>query len=226
MSGEAVEAAGGPTLGGAELPMFPLGTVLLPTMPLRLVAFEPRYRRLVARCMEGDRLFGVVLIERGSEVGGGDVRTDVGCTAEILDARETPDGRWLLECRGRERIVVDRWLPDDPHPRAEVRTWPDPPPAPDAPDTHAVRSDLQRVASRLVSLLDLAADLSGTVSPRKPVLDEDPERASYQLGAASPLGPLDMWRVLAAPDTGSRLDLLGVLLAEAEELLRMRAGGG
>jgi Lon protease-like protein len=105
--------------------MFPLGSVLLPGMPVPLHVFEPRYRRMVDDCRAGDGTFGVVLIERGSEVGGGDVRTDVGTLAQIVETRELPDGRWLLGVVGMERIRVERWLPDDPYPRAEIVPWPD-----------------------------------------------------------------------------------------------------
>ena len=59
------------------LPMFPLGTVLVPKAVVPLHVFEPRYQTMLVDVMAGDRKFGVVLIERGSEVGGGDVRTDV-----------------------------------------------------------------------------------------------------------------------------------------------------
>ena len=38
--------------------MFPLGTVLFPTMLLPLHVFEPRYRALVDDCVAGD---GVIL---------------------------------------------------------------------------------------------------------------------------------------------------------------------
>ncbi|MEN3314917.1 MAG: uncharacterized protein V7605_1151, partial [Acidimicrobiaceae bacterium] len=54
--------------------MFPLGTVLFPGLALPLHVFEPRYQSLVQACLDGDGHFGIVLIERGSEVGGGDVR--------------------------------------------------------------------------------------------------------------------------------------------------------
>src|SRR4051812_26706984 len=56
------------------LPMFPLGTVLFPHAVLPLHVFEPRYRALVETCLHSDGRFGVVLIERGYEVGGGDAR--------------------------------------------------------------------------------------------------------------------------------------------------------
>ena len=49
-----------------RLPMFPLGTVLVPSAGLPLHVFEPRYRAMVHDCLAGEREFGVVLIERGS----------------------------------------------------------------------------------------------------------------------------------------------------------------
>ena len=55
------------------LPMFPLGSVLFPAMPLALRVFEERYLKLMGAILEDEPSeFGVVLIERGSEVGGGD----------------------------------------------------------------------------------------------------------------------------------------------------------
>ncbi len=106
--------------GGRILPMFPLGTVLFPYALLPLHVFEPRYRVMVRRVMEGDHEFGVVLIERGSEVGGGDVRFDTGTIARVVQAAELPDGRYALATVGMSRARVLRWLADDPYPQAEV----------------------------------------------------------------------------------------------------------
>src|SRR5688572_14490436 len=105
--------------------MFPLGSVLVPGMILPLHVFEPRYRALVRDCTAGDGEFGVVLIERGSEVGGGDARTDVGTMARIVQADELPDGRFAVGAVGMRRIRVTAWLVDEPYPRAEVADWPD-----------------------------------------------------------------------------------------------------
>ena len=105
--------------------MFPLGTVLFPSLFLPLHIFEPRYRALARHCMDGKREFGVVLIERGSEVGGNDVRTSVGTVAQIVDAQELDDGRWVLGTVGTRRIRVREWLTDDPYPRADVDDWAD-----------------------------------------------------------------------------------------------------
>src|SRR5260370_38243553 len=73
-----------------RLPMFPLGTVLLPFAHLPLHIFEPRYRALVKDCTPGDGEFGVVLIERGHEVGGGDVRFEGGPVAHIVQTAKQP----------------------------------------------------------------------------------------------------------------------------------------
>src|SRR5881275_3088596 len=79
-----------------------------------------RHRALAETCLRGDGRFGVVLIERGSEVGGGDTRFAVGTVARIVEAARTPDGRYLLATVGTDRFRVRRWLPDDPFPRADV----------------------------------------------------------------------------------------------------------
>src|SRR3954447_18112242 len=102
----------------ATLPMFPLGGVLLPSVYLPLHVFEPRYRELVQVCLDGDQEFGVVLIERGSEVGGGDQRVDVGTVARIVEAPQMPEGRGALGTVAPRRIRVREWLVDYPYPRA------------------------------------------------------------------------------------------------------------
>ena len=68
----------------------------------------------------------MVLIERGSEVGGGDVRTDVGTVARI-SARPRSCPTAAGRCRRRRCAASGstRWLADDPYPRAEVEDWPD-----------------------------------------------------------------------------------------------------
>ena len=108
-----------------ELPMFPLGTVALPGVALPLQVFEPRYRALVMTCLTEDRLFGSVLIDRGSEVGGGDHRCDAGSLIRIIQSEELPDGRWAVVGVGVERLRIVEWLPDDPFPRCIAEAWTD-----------------------------------------------------------------------------------------------------
>ena len=73
----------------AELPLFPLGTVLFQGGSLPLQIFEPRYLDMVSRCMKEDEPFGVVLIRQGSDTwkrgtGGPDL-FDIGTEARIVD---------------------------------------------------------------------------------------------------------------------------------------------
>ena len=94
--------------------------MLFPHAQLPLHVFEPRYRALAADCLEADARFGIVLIARGSEVGGGDERMLIGTRAVITQAASLSDGRSLMMVRGEARIRVIEWLPDDPYPLARV----------------------------------------------------------------------------------------------------------
>src|ERR1051325_1106028 len=105
----------------STLPMFPLGSVLFPAMPLPLRVFEDRYLAMLAHVLQDEPPeFGVVLIERGQEVGGGDVRFDVGTVARIADLQVAEDAVGLLALGGR-RFEVAGWHDEDPYPQAEVR---------------------------------------------------------------------------------------------------------
>jgi uncharacterized protein len=199
-------------------PMFPLGTVLVPGMVLPLQIFEPRYRQMLDDCMGGERSFGVVLIERGSEVGGGDVRTDVGTLATIARAEPSDDGRWAVLAVGVRRIRVDRWLPDDPYPQAETTDWPD-----EVGDAPAAPDDLVPLLRRAGAL---ARELGMPGAPLDLELTDDPVTASYQATLAAPLGPADRQRLLAAPTLADRWPLLAQLVADQIELLQAELAHG
>jgi Lon protease-like protein len=200
----------------APLPMFPLGTVLLPTAVLPLHIFEPRYRALVTDCLDAEREFGVTLIERGSEVGGGETRTDVGTIAQIVEAEESPDGRWLITAVGTRRIRVAEWLPDGPYPRARIEDWPERTPNGDL--------GVQRSASLelLTELATCAAQLGVENAGELPEIAVDPVLASYQMSAVAPVGPLDRQLLLRAPGPEERLTLLVELLGESLVDLKLR----
>lgn len=200
--------------------MFPLGSVLFPRMLLPLHVFEPRYRALVRDVLAGDGRFGVTLIERGSEVGGGDVRTDLGTVARLVDAEELDDGRWVVVAVGGARLEVVEWVPDDPYPRALVRERPEPP-------AGAGATDLRRaVAGRLRTVLALRAELGEATAARPTQLDQDPIAASYQAAVLADTNPLDAHRLLAAPTAADRLRLLLEVLDQAEAGLRFELGAG
>ena len=100
------------------LPLFPLGTVLMPGAALPLHIFEPRYRQLTVDLLTGavpDREFGVVAVREGHspDRSGAAGMHAVGCTAVLIDARRLPDGRYDVVTRGarRFRVVVRRGRP-------------------------------------------------------------------------------------------------------------------
>lgn len=202
--------------------MFPLEHVLFPNAPLPLHIFEPRYRELTEVCLRGDGRFGVVLISRGSHVGGGDSRYSVGTVARIVEAARTPDGRYLLATVGVERLRVRRWLPDDPYPRAEIEVVAE-------PKRIAPRAAEQRAAVEVLlkRVLALWAEL-GQPAPNVDAvqLDADPLRASFEAATMAPIGPLDAQRLIELDDPSDRFDQLQTLLDDEIELLQMRLAQG
>ena len=202
--------------------MFPLGTVLLPSAHLPLHIFEPRYRALVKDCLAGDGEFGVVLIERGQEVGGGDVRFGVGTVARIVQTAELPDGRWLVDAVGTGRFRVTEWLPEEPYPQAMVEALDD-----EAGDAGAAAEAAQRrtaVERLLRQVLALQVELGFPAPSAVRTLDEDPAAAAFEAALLSPLGPLDSQKLLEAPGTVARLALLETMLGDARDLLAQRIG--
>ena len=195
--------------------MFPLGTVLFPTMLLPLHVFEPRYRALVDDCVAGDGEFGVTLIERGSEVGGGDVRTDVGTVARIVQVERFEDGRFAVAAVGTRRIRIERWLAADPYPRAEVVDW---------EDVGTTETALDEADALFRRALALAAELGEAPAPLDVELADDPAMATFQIGALAPLGPLDRQALLATERPDDRVTLLVAQLTDVVELLRARLG--
>lgn len=197
--------------------MFPLGSGLLPSGVMPLHVFEPRYRAMIRHCLAADREFGVVLIERGKETGGGETRASIATVAQVLDATELDDGRWVVAAVGTRRVRVSEWLPDDPYPRAMIEDWPDAPGDAVSPETVAER------IRHLVRVLALVAELGHDVDP-DPDIATDPALAGYQIGVLAPIGAFDRQRVLTAPTVADRFALLEELLSDQELLLRARLG--
>lgn len=204
------------------VPMFPLGSVLLPGMVLPLHVFEERYRQLVETVLaQPEPVFGVTLIERGSEVGGGDVRAEVGCLAQVVEAAQTPDGRWAVISVGTERVRVTGWLADDPYPAATLEPFPDP-----EVDPALLADALRPVEAAVRAVAGLAELMGAPALPEELDLSDDPVLRGYQLAVLSPLGALDRQRVLVCSGPLLRTALLAELLAEQEEMLRAQLDAG
>lgn len=197
--------------------LFPLQSVLLPGMPLGLHVFEPRYLQLMEDIASGDGRFGVVMITRGSEVGGADQRADVGTIAELVARAQTADGRWMVEAVGTERFRVTRWLEDDPYPRAEIEPWTQLMSGP-AQDRLGVARERFDTLLSLVS--EMGADVGSVGVP-----DEGVD-ALYGMAVVAPVSDHDRYRILAAPDGAEAADILVDSLDGLIEVLRFRLQNG
>ncbi|OBE93772.1 ATP-dependent protease [Mycolicibacterium elephantis] len=208
------------------MPMFPLQVAMLPGEELPLRIFEPRYTALVSDCLAmDDPAFGVVLIEAGREVGGGDIRSDVGAMARIAECIDQGNGRYRLRCVMGERIRVLEWQPDDPYPRAAVEPWPDQPG--DAVDVDAIRD----VEDRIVALYERIAGARGAeVNARDIVAGADASVDAgtwlYALSSRLPIGQADRYAILAAPSASARLAALRDALETLTAMVEFQLSSG
>jgi Lon protease-like protein len=217
----------------AVMPMFPLGSVLLPGGILPLHVFEPRYRDMIRECLraDGEPEFGQALISHGWETGGGDDRVMVGTVAQMLQVDALDENRYALVAVGTRRIRINAWLPDDPYPIADVDDWPDE--DPDAPGlavevaaSHARVRAARALAARVAEQSDATmggGDVGGVpVDSHDDEISDDPLLATYHLATLAPIGPADRFRLLAAPGPARRLDLLDEILDDVEAMLKFR----
>ncbi|GAA4830144.1 LON peptidase substrate-binding domain-containing protein [Saccharopolyspora rosea] len=204
------------------LPLFPLGSVLLPGGHLPLHVFESRYRQLVEDLVNEvvpDRRFAVVAIRQGWEVGEDNVDSmyDVGCTATLDQVRQLPEGRFDVSATGERRfrlLQIDRHAA--PYLMARVEWMPDTEPENAAPRERLVAS------ARAAHERYHSTGLRG----RQPVEtdDVDPGALAYALADDCVLTVEDRQELLGETDPLARLRLVRrFLLREAEFLRELRA---
>jgi uncharacterized protein len=198
------------------LPMFPLGSVLFPSMPAALRIFEERYIVMLSKVLgEEPSEFGIVLIERGSEVGGGEQRFPIGTVAQITQV-EASEGFIGLVAQGSRRIEIVEWLDDDPHPQAEVRDlpeleWQD--------SLQPLREQAEQLVRRTIAQ---ASEFVEQQWPADIVLDDDPVAAVWQLAGIAPVGPLDQVTLLRSATTESLLRGIIEATEGAAEMLTLQ----
>lgn len=196
--------------------MFPLSVALLPGVVLPLRLFEPRFLEMYEEVSKGDREFGVVLIERGSEAGGDDVRFGFGCIARVVGSGLHDDGTLSLVTVGIRRIRVEEWLEDGPYPRARAELL-------DDKSMSEIGLDFMVEAREsFADLHRLFSELGAASGPDAPRLPDEPIAAVYQMARLSGLQALDMQRVLEAPTSDLRAGLVKDLLADQVDLMKLR----
>ncbi len=191
--------------------MFPLGSVLFPYMPLHLRVFEERYLVMLSRILtEEPAEFGVVLIERGQEVGGGEHRFPFGTVAQITEL-EGAEGFVGVVAQGDRRIEVTEWKDEDPHPQALVRELPE-------LEWNDVLLPLREQAELAVRRsLAMASEFTELQWAPDVALSDDPVAAAWQLAAIAPLNQLDQVDLLRSSTMGGLLrSILDYSLAASE----------
>jgi Lon protease-like protein len=204
-----------------QLPIFPLNTVMFPGVSVPLHVFEDRYRALVHHLLtisdKSMRLFGVVAIREGYEVGQHGVHSvhRVGCVVQMTSIEPYEDGRFDIEVVGRERLRLDGLDTSGEFLVGDVETLPERPPKGDdatheAARTYAVFEEYRRRLSEMRGGDVLDGDL-----PR------DPEFLSYSLAATCLLTLAERQELLEADTSLERLLMLRHALHE--EMRAMRA---
>ncbi len=188
--------------------------MLFPGTPLPLLIFEPRYKRMLADCLAGDRRFGITL------VGADGKRPEsgaVGCIAEVRVNQELPDGRSNIVVLGGSRFVLSRFLDESlPYLVALVQTFDDDPgTAPSPEDTATLRELFTRYFAGVRQLND--------TEPEEPTLPDEPLTLSFQISGSLECDPGVKQRLLAERSTEQRvkalIQLLPVLTSTVERAL-------
>lgn len=196
--------------------MFPLGSVLFPAMPLPLRVFEQRYLTMLRDLLKVDPAeFGVVLIERGQEVGGGEHSFSLGTVARIAEVSPSDDFIGVM-ASGQERLEVVEWLAESPYPIAGVRRLPEL----EWDDACEARREQTELLVRRT--LARASEFEEHLWPSTIELAEDPIDGLWQLAAIAPIGPLDQLRLLGATTVRELLDSMFVAVSDVNEALDAR----
>jgi len=207
----------------AELPLFPLGTVLMPGASLPLHIFEPRYRQLTVDLVTGavpGKRFGVVAVREGwkpDKAGLAGLHA-VGCTAELLDVRRLPDGRYDIVTRGGRRFrLLELDTESRPYLTGEVEYLPDEQCA-GGDEARYLAAAARAAHRRYCSTAWKSGDWS------EPASDVEPGNLAHVLAADCLLSIADRQALLEQTCPAQRLRMVRALLVRETTLLaRLRA---
>uniref|UniRef100_A0A2C9VQQ1 RING-type domain-containing protein n=1 Tax=Manihot esculenta TaxID=3983 RepID=A0A2C9VQQ1_MANES len=203
------------------IPLFVMD-VVIPCQKFPLHIFEPRYRLMVRRIMEGNHRMGMVILDSATGF-----IVDFACEVEITECEPLPDGRFYLEVESRRRFRILQSWDQDGYRVAEVEWVQDDPPR--------MRAELQDITNnaaeyaqswlrrakeaarqdrrRLEKLLNVEAMMPTPL---------DPERFSFWLATLSDRKPYEKLELLRIRDTEERIKRGLVYLRAYEQGSRLR----
>jgi hypothetical protein len=207
------------------LPLFPLGTVLMPGTPLPLHIFEPRYRQLTIDLVTGalpTKEFGVIAVREGWVPDRDGIHSlhRVGCTAELRDVRKLSDGRFDIVTRGVRRFRLQTLDTESrPYLMGQLE-W-----LPDTDDDAASGERLDGLAAAArAAHRRYCATAWQSEEWREPASDIEPDTLSHLLAADCLLPMRDRQLLLEQTRPAHRLRMVQALLSRETMLLaRLRA---
>lgn len=187
----------------AEIPLFPLRTVLFPGGYLPLRIFEQRYLEMVRDCARNDTGFGVCLIREGEEAVSPVKTAQVGTHAQIVDWNTLEDGLLGVSAIGTVRFKTENvWQEEDGLFRAQVEVLPEAPEC-SVPEAFSVLSDV------LGRFMEKVSDHYPDYVPEKL---QDAAWLGYRLSELLPLAGIEKQHLLELSDPIERLqNLLEIL---------------
>lgn len=179
-----------------ELPLFPLPElVLFPGIRLPLHIFEFRYRIMMNTILQGDRRFGVLMVDpMTSRV------AEVGCCAEIVHYQKLPDDRMKIMTVGQQRFRILDYVREKPYYVGLVEWIEDQP----------TQQDLRGLAVDVEQLLQDVVRLSAKLTGQSIELPEDvpslPTELSYWVAGNLKGAAQEQQLLLEMQDSSARLE--------------------
>jgi Lon protease-like protein len=191
------------------LPLFPLDLVLFPGAPLPLHIFEPRYKEMIAECLEQKKPFGMVRAKENAVA-------EVGCTATIIDvAKQYEDGRLDINTEGKQRFAIVSLNHDRSFLQAEVSWFED--------------EEALSATSDVNTALELHEELL-TILGQTPEIDADEPPVSFQLANELPVDLDFKQAILEMKSEAERLQTLieyyRATIPRVEKTMRAREKAG
>jgi Lon protease-like protein len=203
----------------ARLPLFPLGLVLFPGVPVPLHLFEPRYRQLLEDVRGTDKRFGIICAMAGvpeRQLPAG----RAGCVAEITDIEMMPDGRSNIVVVGRERFALQHIVADEaPYLVGEVTLLPDV--ADSSPVMVAVLAD--EVSTHFRRVVRAVQTLNDDPGAGLPALPDDSAQLAWTIASMIDVDLEARQRLLAERSPSKRLEQMNAVLRNALPDLELRA---
>ncbi|HEX5706168.1 MAG TPA: LON peptidase substrate-binding domain-containing protein [Pyrinomonadaceae bacterium] len=205
--------------GVRELPLFPLPVVLFPGVPMPLHIFEPRYRRLLADVRASNNLFGLSYFDPAQTSAERPTVGHVGCTAEVVESQQLPDGRSNILTVGLVRYEVEAYVErGEPYLVGRVQFFED-----DAEDETLLAARADEVTQTFMRIARAVRIINDERAALPDLPEASAERLSFLVAAAMEIDSEIKQELLELRSGAERLKRLHDLLAQVVSSYEERA---